>query len=120
MNENEIRDRIAKLESQAEQAWEEAAQLRAQLPSSNNEMSSRNAYLIKGDDVVGIHAVYYPVDPTTGANLWQQLEIWGNNYDKNLKMIGGSFRIFDDFDVVVSVFKSEGYEDYYSSAEDWG
>jgi hypothetical protein len=69
-------------------------------------ISSRELYLQnKTGEIIGIHAVgyeglyQYTLEDTDGKQIkkdadFQILDIWGNKYDKDYNMIGGSFRVF--------------------------
>lgn len=116
MTEKEINNKIAELQDQANEIYKEISELRSKLPPPTLEqdgMVSRDAILFKdGHNIVGIHAIGYPDVDENGVGTFHQMEIWGNHYDKNLKMIGGSFRVFEDFDAVVADLKAEGFQDY--------
>lgn len=71
----------------------------------DNDFDSRDTYFTKDGETIGVHAIgcagphTYQVQELDGsiANYksdFQIMEIWGNKYDANFKMKGGSFRIF--------------------------
>lgn len=106
-----INDEISELQKQANVIHEKITALHSKLPPPE-PMDERNAFLKLGDDIVGIHAIGWESLDDKGNIHFDHIEIWGNNYDENLKMCGGSFRIFDTFDKTVADFKSEGYIDF--------
>lgn len=93
-------------------------------PFDNSEpkMSSKDIYLRKDDQIVGLHAVGYAephelrVQELDGSITlvktdFMELEKWGNEYNEKLEMIGrGSFRIFDlTIDHTAKCFEDEGW-----------
>lgn len=74
---------------------------------SVDDLASKDIYLRKGDQIVGLHAVGHAVpcefdnheldgSITRIKTDFFEIEKWGNNYNEKLEMIGrGSFRIFD-------------------------
>lgn len=72
-----------------------------------DEFDSKDIYLKKDDQIIGLHAIGYEgpynytlsdIDGTVKEieTDFQEIEKWGNEYDENYKMIGkGSFRVFD-------------------------
>lgn len=79
---------------------------------------SRDIYLQKDNEIVGLHAIgennatWTQTDlngVTTEKTGFLALEVWGNNYDQNLKMIGGSFRVFDDIEAVANGLVEDGW-----------
>lgn len=70
------------------------------------DLDSKDIYLKKGTQIVGLHAIGHKEEYQTQVqhldgtfetvNMdFMELEKWGNRYDENLNMIGGSFRIHD-------------------------
>lgn len=84
------------------------------------DMDSKNIYLRKGSEIIGLHAIgennsEWTVSEFDGSETlhkgFKAWESWGNEYNEDLQMIGkGSFRVFGDIDVVAEQFISEGWE----------
>jgi hypothetical protein len=92
----------------------------------NNDIQSKNIWLKRGDEIVGLHAIGYRepytfkvIDldgSTTEHNSdFMELEKWGNEYNQDFKMIGrGSFRIFDlTIDHTAKAFEEDGWIRFY-------
>lgn len=78
-------------------------------PDPFEGMVSKDAYFRKEGSIVGIHAIGYPEDPE-GKYPFQQMEIWGNEYDESHNMLGrGSFRVFDQFENEVKNWEADGW-----------
>lgn len=72
-----------------------------------NDLDTKDIYLTKDGEIVGLHAVgykepgqltVYNLDGTTFtiSTDFVEHEKWGNEYDSNFKAIGrGSFRVFE-------------------------
>lgn len=90
-------------------------------PDPFEGMISKDVYLKQGEYTIGIHAIGYPgpytyteqaLDGTRTEKTddFQQMEIWGNEYNEQFQMIGrGSFRVHERFDVAVREFEKEGW-----------
>lgn len=70
------------------------------------DLDTKNIYLKKDRKIIGLHAIghkeEYEIEiiELDGSSInrtldFMALEKWGNEYDENYNMIGGSFRIFD-------------------------
>ena len=78
-------------------------------PDPFEGMVSRDVYLTKDGQIVGIHAIGYP-ENEDGTGGLMQMEIWGNEYDEDHKMLGrGSFRVFDDLENEVKNWEADGW-----------
>ncbi len=83
-------------------------------------MDYKNVYLRKGTEIIGLHAIgdnnsEWIVIGLDGSETFHRgfraYESWGNEYNEDLQMIGkGSFRVFNDIDIVAEEFVSEGWE----------
>lgn len=68
-------------------------------------MVSRDVYLTKDGEIVGIHAIG---DEHEGQ--FYQMEIWGNVYNEDHEMQGrGSFRVFDTLENEVKNWEADGW-----------
>jgi hypothetical protein len=70
------------------------------------QLDFKDIYLKKGNEIIGLHGIGYkkPYECTiteldgtkTSRTLdFMYLEKYGNKYDENFNMLGGSFRIFN-------------------------
>lgn len=88
----------------------------------DSDLDEKNIYLTKGDRIIGLHAVGYKeiytyevleLDGSISQFTTDFLEIhkWGNEYDKNFKMIGrGSFRIHSaTIDIIAKELEEDGW-----------
>ncbi len=81
----------------------------------------KDIYLSKDGQIIGIHAVGYfgeheydllSIDGTLTkvSTDFDQMEIWGNEYDEEHNMIGrGSFRVHGTFNDVVAELEMDGW-----------
>ncbi len=96
----------------------------------DDNMQSKDIYLRKGREVVGLHAIGYAgpyefdLQELDGSiqkikTDFMELEKWGNEYDANFKMIGrGSFRVFDlTIEHAAKEFESDGWVRFQRSSE---
>ena len=71
-----------------------------------NNLDSKDIYLKKNNEIIGLHAIGHNEEYTVkiveldGSSRLEklnfiELEKWGNKYDQDLNMIGGSFHVFD-------------------------
>jgi len=87
-----------------------------------DDLDSRDIWLRKGDQIVGLHAIGYAepyefdVHHLEGSTEriktdFMELEKWGNEYNQQFQMIGrGSFRIFDlTLEHTAKAFEEEGW-----------
>lgn len=87
-----------------------------------NEFDSKNIYLRKGDEIVGLHAIGHNEEHEFNLHHidgsieriktdFMELEKWGNQYDKDFNMIGrGSFRVFSlTLEHAAKEFEEEGW-----------
>ena len=89
-------------------------------PDPMEGIASKDAYFKKDGSIIGIHAIGYPgpyeydlhgIDGsvTRMKSDFQQLEIWGNEYDDEHNVLGrGSFRVFNEYNQVVKDLIEEG------------
>ena len=79
---------------------------------------SRDIYLRNGEEIIGLHEIgednvkwtSVDVDGTENERFgFLAHERWGNNYDQNLKMIGGSFRVLEDIEAVANGLVEDGW-----------
>lgn len=85
-------------------------------------LSSKDIYLKKDGEIIGLHAYGEKDSEWTVQNLdgtretvkgFNQYEQWGNYYDENHKMVGrGSFRIFGDIEEVAEDLEKDGWISY--------
>jgi hypothetical protein len=85
-------------------------------------MWTKDIYLKKGEEIIGLHAVGEKDSTWTQVGVdgtrvemkgFLQHEQWGNNYDENHNMIGrGSFRIFADIEEVAKELEEDGWVSY--------
>lgn len=86
------------------------------------DLDSKDIYLRKGSEIVGLHAVgnrepyTFTVMNLDGSEYgvttdFMELDKWGNEYSEDMKMIGrGSFRVFDlTIDHTAQAFEEEGW-----------
>lgn len=84
-------------------------------------MDSKDIYLTKNGEIIGLHAIGYAgpyeydlvkLDGTTERKKddFMQIEVWGNEYDKNHNMLGrGSFRVFQNLEAEAKDFEADGW-----------
>lgn len=79
---------------------------------------SKDYYLQKGEEIIGLHAVGeegpYILCDLDGKEYtkhgFHAMEQWGNNYNKDFQMIGrGSFRLFGDIDEAAKEMMEDGW-----------
>lgn len=88
----------------------------------NDDFDSKNIYLKKDDQIVGLHAIgisgpytchLHKVDGTIEViqKDFNELEKWGNEYTPDYKIKGrGSFRVFDlSIEDTAKAFEDEGW-----------
>lgn len=88
----------------------------------NDDFDSKDIFLKKGNEIVGLHAIGYAEDNemevyeldgsiTLYKTDFVELEKWGNCYDKNLNMVGlGSFRVHNlTIEHAATEFEKEGW-----------
>lgn len=82
------------------------------------DLISKDYYLQKGEEVIGLHAVgeegpyiYRDLDGKEYTKYrFHAFEQWGNNYNKDFQMIGrGSFRLFGDIDEAAKEMTEDGW-----------
>lgn len=83
-------------------------------------LDSKDIYLRKGTEIIGLHTVGVNNSEWTVTNLdgsetlhkgFQAYDTWGNEYNEDLQMTGrGSFRVFSDIDIVAEELIAEGWE----------
>lgn len=95
-----------------------------ELPDPFEGMISKDAYFKKDGSIIGIHAIGHPGpheydlhgldgSVTKIKTDFMQMEIWGNEYDDEHNMQGrGSFRVFNEFNIVVKDLIEEGWVQY--------
>lgn len=85
-----------------------------------NNYDSKNIYLKKDDQIIGLHSIGCDNSEWTVSNPFdntvvqmkgfQVIESWGNEYDENYKMLGrGSFRIFGDIEEYAKEMEADGW-----------
>ena len=84
-------------------------------------MDSKDIYLKKDNQIIGLHAIghkepyEFELIDTDGSSKkittdFMELQKWGNKYDQNLNMIGGSFHVFDySIDKAAQEFEAVGW-----------
>jgi hypothetical protein len=90
--------------------------------SENEALDSKDIYLRKGNEIVGLHAIGLkgPYDLTIsgldGSEQqvtldFQSFEMWGNEYDEHFNILGrGSFRVFHYcLDMAAEEWEKEGW-----------
>lgn len=70
------------------------------IEESDNPYSSKDIYLKKDGDIIGLHATMF-VD--------QQMEAWANHYTLVYKYIGSVFRIFQSIEQEAAEMKLDGW-----------
>lgn len=88
-------------------------------PEEQPPYDEMSVYLKKDNEIVGIHAIgekdtswqVHELDGTiTQRKGFQAMDIWGNQYNSDLKMIGkGSFRVHNDIETEVNSWKADGW-----------
>ena len=72
------------------------------------EPISKNIYLKKDNQAIGLHAWGYEFN----GNFYSE-EVWGNEYDNQGQMIGrGSFRVFNEIEAEAKEFEADGWVRY--------
>jgi hypothetical protein len=87
-----------------------------------NDIDSKDIYLKKGEEIVGLHSIghkgpytYTKINPFEGTEVevttdFMAIESWGNEYDSEYNMLGkGSFRIFCDIEEAAKSFEADGW-----------
>lgn len=86
-----------------------------------DDLHEKSIYLRKDNEIIGLHAIGYSgpytytfvhLDGTeeTKTDDFQQIECWGNEYDKEFNILGkGSFRVFHKINEAASLFESDGW-----------
>lgn len=84
-----------------------------------HDYDSKNIYLKKNNQIIGLHSIGYDNSEWEVHNLdgsivqmkgFQPIESWGNEYDENYQMLGrGSFRIFADIEEAVKDMETDGW-----------
>lgn len=85
------------------------------------EFDSKDIYLTKNGEIIGLHAIGHAgpyeydlvkLDGTTERKKddFMQVEVWGNEYDKNHNMLGrGSFRVHQNIEEEAKGFEADGW-----------
>lgn len=76
------------------------------------DFDSKDIYLKKGDDVVGLH--------TFGDNTecgFMQMEAWANAYDLKFKFLGSIYRIFGPIEDEAAEMKKDGWVEVEAPAQ---
>lgn len=90
--------------------------------SPADEVASKDIWLRKEDEIVGLHAIGYPEEHEFNLHHldgsveriksdFVELEKWGNEYNQQFQMIGkGSFRVFDlTLEHAARAFEEDGW-----------
>lgn len=85
----------------------------------DNGWETKNIYLRKGDDIIGLHAVgidnmQWDLEELDGTRIkcqgFQAIDKWGNVYNEAYEMQGrGSFRVHQDIEKEAQEFEADGW-----------
>jgi hypothetical protein len=84
-----------------------------------DDLDLKDIYLRKDNEIIGLHSIGYadPYEYTLveldGTEIQKKtdfmpLETWGNRYNENYEMVGGSFRVHQFIEDEAKEFEADG------------
>ena len=82
------------------------------------DFDCKDVFLKKDDDIIGLHAIGidntpYQIQELDGTITdhfgFMHEQIWGNKYNRDFNMIGGSFRVHTMFDEELKSWLDDGW-----------